>query len=99
MDKKIMAALLLFVVALPINTSAHASVFGGSNLSFTGYPSPQCRKPYKPYEFTSQFDVDTYNDEVERYVRCIKEYIDNASNDIDRIKEAVNTAVNEANSR
>jgi len=91
--------------AIPI---AQAIVLGGSNLGVFGYPAHECSPPYnkptKPYQFTDQWEVDhynsqvrQYNDELEAYFDCINEYVDNAKNDIRRIKEAANNAIAEAN--
>ena len=89
--------------------SAEAVVFGGTNMSFTGYPSPLCTapytKPYKPITFNSQWEVDQYNEEVRRYnselesyYSCVREYLENAKNDISRIREKMNQVIDEANS-
>lgn len=83
---------LIGVLTLAIPLSAHAVVFGGSNLSFAGYPSHACfkpTKPFKPYLFDNQWEIDSYNSSVniynsllEQYLSCINKYIDNANNDI-----------------
>ncbi|SRR6266571_3772159 len=89
-------------------TSAGAFVFGGSNLGFGGYPSHTCgfkpSKPFKPFSFTYQWEIDQYNMEVDSYnsrrrefISCLQEYLDNAKNDIERIKEKMNEAVDVAN--
>ena len=87
---------------------AHAVIFGSSNLGFTGYPDANCTKPFpptKPFSFSNQWELDSYNSEIDsynlfraEYVNCIKEYIEAADNDIKRIKENVNNAIDEANS-
>ena len=87
----------------PINSIAY--VYGGSNLGYSGYPSHDCNKPIKPYEpifFNSQWDIDSYNSEVESYnlqlqdyINCIEEYIDNSNNDIKRIQEKAQEAIDE----
>jgi hypothetical protein len=98
------------IVCGMVSSNAVAMVFGGSNLDFLGYPSHTCTAPYskpiKPYSFSSQWEVDQYNMEVENYNRerrefisCIEEYVDNEKNDIKRIKEKANEAINEANSQ
>ncbi len=96
--------ILLLVVLFPL--SAYAFVYGGTNLGFTGYPSHDCikpDKPYKPYSFNSQWEIDSYNSEVETYNSnlrvysdCIDEYLENANNDIERIKQKAKEAINEA---
>ena len=98
---------LSFLFLLP--SLAAAIVFGGSNLGIMGYPDHSCSPPYskpiKPYQFNSQWEIDQYNSEVqsynyelETYLDCIQEYVDNAKNDIKRITEKANSAIDEANS-
>lgn len=103
MNRKITAFLIIMLIPL----TAHAMVFGGSNLDFSGYPSHDCikpTKPTKPYSFDSQWEVDSYNSEVDfynsqlqQYLNCINEYIENANNDIKIIKEKAQEAIDEAN--
>ena len=86
---------ILVTIYLP--TTACALVLGGSNFDLLGYPSHECTKPlkpYKPFSFSSQWEVDLYNAQVDdynwelkQYLNCIDEYIENANNDIERIKE------------
>jgi hypothetical protein len=96
-------------LSLLLPSIALAVVFGGSNLGFMGYPSHTCSPPYskpiKPYQFTSQWEIDQYNSEVESYnyeletyMSCIDEYVENAKNDIQRVKEGANAAISAANS-
>jgi len=86
---------LLLVMNQP---HAHAYVSGGSNLGASRYQSAYCNKPYKPFDFTSQWEVDSYNSDAKRYIDCIKTYVENANSDIKRIQEKANEAINEANS-
>lgn len=77
-------------------TTVYAIAIGGSNLGVFGYPSHDCikpTKPIKPYSFSNQWEVDSYNSKVnlynsklEQYINCIQEYVENANNDIKRIK-------------
>ena len=102
MIKKLLLTLIL------ISPAGFALVLGGSNLGMFGYDEHSCTKPFppsKPYAFNSQWEIDTYNNEVdyynserESYVRCIRDYVDNAENDIEIIKEAIESAIDEANS-
>jgi len=88
-------------------TSAGAVVLGGSTLGFMGYPSHTCgftpSKPFNPFSFTYQWRVDQYNMEVDSYnsrrrqfISCLQEYLDNAKNDIESIKEKMNEAIDAA---
>ena len=78
--------------------NAYALVLGGSNLSLLGYPEHECYKPHKPYEFIDELDFQRYKTDVEIYLDCIREYVENAENDIERIREAAQDAIDEANS-
>jgi hypothetical protein len=60
-------------------------------------------KPIKPYSFNSRWEIDSYNSQVDsynmerqRYVGCVKDYLEYASNDIKRIEERMDEAIEEA---
>lgn len=61
------------------------------------YPH-SCSKPYKPYSFSSQYDVDSYNASVDRYRRCIEEFVEDQQQAIDDHKRAARDAIEEWNS-
>ncbi len=97
------------ILTLMASSNSFGLVLGGSNLGFRGYEDHTCSKPYvapiKPYSFDSQWEIDSYNRQVTQYnyeleafIGCIKEYVENANNDIKRISEAINEAIDEANS-
>lgn len=99
------------IVCILAASVAVGGIYGGSNFgSYNRYPDHTCRKPFmkpvKPYNLTEDYQVrsynaqvDQYNDQLKRYSTCIDDYIENASNDIQTIKQKVNDAVNEANRR
>lgn len=85
--------------------AAHAVVLGGSNLDFMGYPEAKCIKPEKPTKpFTRDswavnsynLQVDSYNAEFDVYISCVKKYLENANNDIERIRESMKKAIDRA---
>ncbi|MGQ4630503.1 hypothetical protein [Raoultella ornithinolytica] len=82
------------VFLLPFTASA--VVFGGSNLSFTGYPDFSESEPLPPYD-NSDLSKNSYRIQVESYVRSAQEYLDNANNDIKRIQESKNETAEKAN--
>lgn len=96
---------LLLFMTMPISVGAY--IYGGGNLGYSGYPSHDCDKPIKPskpYSFSSQWEIDSYNSEVESYnsqlqdyISCVEEYTDNANNDIKRIQEKAQEAIDEVN--
>ena len=95
-------------LAVCIATSAMAYVIGGSNLGYSGYPEHKCfkpSKPIKPFDVNDQMQVDfykrqvlTYNLQLSSYAECIKDYVNNAKLDMQRIQEAAKQAVDEFNS-
>jgi len=88
MKSLVRIAIILIFLLLP-HSGARAMVFGGSNFGFMGYPDHECTppysKPYKPYSFSSQnvidsynAQVETYNSEMREYRNCSREYVENA---------------------
>ena len=65
----------------------------------TGSPSHSCQKPkpYDPMEYRSKSDVDVYNDSVERYKRCIGEFVEDQEKAAKRHHEAAVAATDEYN--
>ena len=80
-------------------SSSNAIVLGGSNLGIFGYPSVNCYKPYKPYEFTNQRELDDYKLQIQTYISCVKDYLEKGDYDIKRIQEKQQEAIDQANSR
>ena len=99
--------ILVFLILTGSQGSSFGYVIGGSNLGFLGYEEHSCTKPtppYKPFSLDNQWEierynlgVDSYNRELEIFYDCITEYIENAENDIKRIREAINEAIDTAN--
>ena len=65
-----------------------------------GSPSHSCSKPkpYDPVEFRSKSDLDMYNDSVDRYKRCIDEFVEEQNKAVKRHHEAALAAIEEYNS-
>jgi len=80
----IISGFVILVVSLPIL----ADMFS---------PSPSCFKPYKPYEFNSQSELDSFNDEVERYKRCISDFVEEQNEAAESHQQAANDAIEEWN--
>jgi hypothetical protein len=60
-------------------------------------PSHSCSKPYKPYRFTSQWELDSFRDDVRRYKSCIEEFIEEQEAAIKKHRGAANEAIEEWN--
>lgn len=85
---------ITFLLLLPI--VSHAAVYGGSNLGFGGYPEFDEQEPSPPFT-DDQYAWESYRQEVDRYTEQAKEYLENSSNDIKRIQEAQEDAIEKAN--
>ena len=80
-----------------MNKSVGGGIFGGE------YDSPTCYKPMKPfcvnslYSKCSEWEVQSYNTELEQWVNCRKEYIRQAKDDagcaLVKIKEGIEKAI------
>ncbi len=83
-------ALLIYINVL------NADVFQPSHSCYT--PT----KPFKPYSFNSQWEVDSYNssigrynNEVEDYRTCINDFIDDQKQGISNHKNAAQNALDD----
>ena len=60
--------------------------------------SHSCSEPYKPYQFTTQYEVDTYNDETEDFRTCIEDYIEEQNDAVRDHQRAAEDAIDDWNS-
>jgi hypothetical protein len=59
--------------------------------------SHSCSEPYKPYQFTSQYEIDSYNDEVEEFRTCIEDYIEEQNDAVRDHQGAAEDAIDDWN--
>lgn len=90
--KKIICALLSCLIVCP----SYAAIYGDSNFDLRGYPEFDEYPPSQPYN-RDRSSFDQYRSEVEDYVRKAEEYVEAGNNDIKRIKEAQEDAIEKAN--
>ncbi|MDH4581395.1 hypothetical protein E8F20_05830 [Pseudomonas sp. BN415] len=67
-------------------------------LADTFQPSHDCSEPYKPYEFTSEFERDNFINEVEDYKQCISDFVDEQNDAVRKHQSAAQEAIDEWNS-
>lgn len=60
-------------------------------------PTHHCRKPIKPYRFTSEYELEAFKDEVDAYERCIDEFVRQQQEAAQTHKDAAKKAVDEWN--
>lgn len=61
-------------------------------------PSHSCSKPYKPYRFNSELEIQRFRDDVEDYKQCINDFVEEQEDAIRRHQEAAQDAIDEWNS-
>lgn len=91
---------VLFFLSLFCASLLFAYVYGGTNLGFGGYPSFSDYPPSAPISYNnevSEYEFNSYRDKVKNYVSSAQEYVDNGNNDIKRISEAQQDAIDKAN--
>lgn len=77
---------LLFIA---LSTSAQADMIS---------PSHYCSKPIKLYEFTDEWQITQFKNEVERYKDCISDFVDEQNEAARKHQDAAEEAVEEWNS-
>lgn len=60
-------------------------------------PSHGCVKPYKPYEFTSESQVQAFRSDVEMYRMCISDFVDEQTDAAATHEEAAEQAIRDWN--
>lgn len=60
-------------------------------------PSHSCRKPIRPIEFSSDWEVAMFKDDIERYKQCISDFVDEQNEAASRHQDAAEAAVDEWN--
>lgn len=60
-------------------------------------PSHSCPKPHKPYQFNSRSELNSYLDDVDRYKRCIGEFVSDQRRQAAGHYKAANEAIEEWN--
>lgn len=60
-------------------------------------PSHSCSKPYKPYQFSSEWEYNNFVDEVEDYRNCISDFVDEQNEAAAAHQAAAEEAIDEWN--
>jgi hypothetical protein len=97
--------LILSACLLAASAAAFAAVTGGSNFT-APYPDSTCGpRPARPAEPAGRMEgaitfynqqVAAYNEAAQKYIACIGAYVDNANNDMERIREKARAAMEPA---
>ena len=84
--KLLLAALLVVAIGAPTLTGADIVP-----------PSSWCRAPTKPYQFTSEWELQSYKDEAARFERCIDAFVSEQQEAARAHKQAANDAIEKWN--
>ena len=99
---------VLVIALLAAPAAAQPLSTGGTNMPPDFYPKPKCepagKLPFQPGNNPDAMNsynlkVRTYNQRAAALNICMKDYVDNAQNDINTIQKTVRDAVAEANAR
>lgn len=60
-------------------------------------PTHYCSAPYKPYEFSSQYELEQFNRDVESYQNCISDFVEEQNRAAESHREEANDAIEEWN--
>lgn len=85
MNKRVLAAASLIALA----GTAHSDMIT---------PSHFCSKPYKPYRFSSEWEMQRFQDEVEDYRQCIRDFVEEQEDAVSKHQAAAQDAIDEWNS-
>ena len=60
-------------------------------------PSHGCSKPYKPYQFTAEWEIQNFRNQVSQYKNCIADFVDEQNEAAQAHQEAAEEAIAEWN--
>lgn len=60
-------------------------------------PSHHCSEPYVPYEFDSEWERDSFIDEVEDYKECISDFVEEQNEAVRNHQTAAEEAIGDWN--
>ena len=83
-SQRILLAMCLFLVIPPTQADRFA-------------PSHFCSKPYKPYRFTTEWEVNSFNNQVETYKNCIEDFVTEQNTAAKKHQDAAEEAIEEWN--
>lgn len=81
---------LITLIAIFLITSGNASAD-----TFT--PSHFCSKPYKPFQFNSEWERESFINQVRRYKTCIMDFIEEQEDAMQKHQDAADEAITEWN--
>ncbi|MDE1348266.1 hypothetical protein [Vibrio aestuarianus] len=77
--------------------AAISSFSSGMAVADMFQPSHSCIKPYKPFQFKSQYEVDSFNDDVQRYKQCISDFVEEQNDAMRKHSDAADDAISDWN--
>ncbi|MCK8045890.1 hypothetical protein MSG37_13450 [Shewanella sp. 1CM18E] len=60
-------------------------------------PSHSCSKPIKPYEFTSEWQLDNFKRDVDYYRECINRFVEEQNDAVNTHQNAAQDAIQDWN--
>lgn len=69
----------------------------GNASADTFTPSHLCSKPYKPFQFNSEWELENFTNQVRSYKTCIMDFIEEQEDAIQKHQDAAEEAITEWN--
>jgi len=76
-------------------TAISVLVVGSAHAFVMNYPYHNCQQPFQPYS-NDQYAWDSFQIDVEQYIECINQYVEDGNNTIAHIRNAQDDALSEA---
>ena len=60
-------------------------------------PSHSCSKPYKPFQFSSEWELESFRNGVDQYKTCIADFVDEQYEEAENHRDAAQEAIDDWN--
>lgn len=87
-----MNKLVIFMLFAAVLTVCPSSAFADKIM-----PTDSCTQPSRPFKFKSEAEVEAYKVEVEKYRKCINDFVEEQNREIQKHRDAANHAIEEWN--
>ena len=72
-----------------------ATLPAGAQVTYAPPPSHNCLRPVRPFEWSSHREKNQYRKDVEAYMNCLKQFVEEQKEAIRKHKEAAEAAIEE----
>ena len=80
---------LVKIVVFTVSFLLMATLPAGAEVVYTPPPSHNCLRPVRPFEFSSQREMNQFRKDVEAYMNCLKQFVEDQKEAIRRYQEVI----------